>query len=111
MKTIVYLAFVVSAALNVVTANDLTNSFNTQENYPLSEDKNCLHQDFVGLKDSKEQSKQIKISNGTGDPVMHSAVLGTVTVQTGILPSTGSGLALSLPGDNDYVSILNSYLQ
>ena len=39
---------------------------------------------------------------------MHGVVLGTATVQTGILSSSGSGLALSLPGDNDYVSIPKS---
>jgi len=53
-----------------------------------------------------ERRKYPKVTNGTGDPVMHSTGLGTEAVQTGILSSTtGSGLALSLPGNNDYVSI------
>ena len=108
MKTLYTLAFIVlGTTLNAITHN-LTNYSNLHKDLSLSEHKSCLQSSIVELKDNEEQSKQLKISNGTGDPVMHGVVLGTAAVQTGILSSTGSGLALSLPGDNDYVSISNS---
>lgn len=108
MKTLIHTcAFVV--LFTTLNATPLTNPFDTHTVSSLLEHRNCSHSNYVGLDENKKtQSEHIKHSNGTGDPVLHGTGLGTAPVQTGILSSTGSGLALSLPGDNDYVSIPNS---